>query len=363
MDKECICDNGTPAIGDTYATVCDDAGANICAECDDFYHIESNDACVLNEANCPNGVAQDEGSVVDHEGHECKSCNSFYHEVETTKTLKDGVTTVTVITCEPNVCYCDNGTKVSNDSCNVHNNEECQSCNNFYHEVPYGPNDYLTCEENECTCPDGTPVDNAICTDHNEEQCSECNDYHHLDGDDHCVDNECYCDHGDPVETGVACVDHINNHSCEVCDDYYHFENGLVGDECVANVCICQDVNGVTHGTPDDITCSSNGANECKACNDAHKKFDSGLEQCIQKSCTCTHGTAAENEVCTDEKEHCVACNDYYHLEGDVCVLNVCKCSLPGSDPRVGDCVVHDNEECEDCNWFGRSIQISTIIY
>ena len=111
-----ICSHGIP---DAENTSCN--GENRCKSCDSGYHLENN-ACVINQCKCDNGIPTQGQDCITHNNHFCGSCDTGYHLNSDNQ-------------CESNVCSCDHGTAATGTNCPTHAAQKCTSCWNYreYH--------------------------------------------------------------------------------------------------------------------------------------------------------------------------------------------------------------------------------------
>ena len=135
------------------------------------------------------------------------------------------------------------------------------------------------------------------------------------------------------------------------------------------NNCTCPD------GTPKDPAfCSSDGAHECKNCDQGFifgSFYDNQHQQCVPAPCTCENGIAATGADCPDipiAKCEEDSCEDGFHYNEDtgLCERNVCVC--PDGRPHTSaagqpDCFLHESEHCFECNdYFHLEEDLDTIL-
>ena len=116
----CACAHGEAANG----AGCTDDGAEICATCDNGFHL-TDGVCKLKVCTCKNGTAADGQSMprCSADGAEiCATCDNGFH-------LTDGV-------CKLKVCTCKNGTAADGQSmprCSADGAELCVTCDDGFH--------------------------------------------------------------------------------------------------------------------------------------------------------------------------------------------------------------------------------------
>lgn len=70
---------------------------------------------------------------------------------------------------------------------------------------------------------------------------------------------------------------------------------------------------------------------------------------CESKQCTCANGVAGYEEACpTHGTEHCVSCDDFFHMEDNACESNVCNC--PNGVTNNTECPIHGGTRCASCD-------------
>jgi len=157
-----------------------------------------------------------------------------------------------------------------------------------------------------------------------ESTCGSCFEGYALIGKE-CVPNRCRCDHGDPA-VGKACPA-PGAYSCSACDEGYrhklqpsqHGQNKLKLT-CIPNVCSCQKHDGTKVGEPafGDKTsppCLSEGENVCISC---LKGYHMQGDHCLLNECRCHGGTPVSSESCTHHgATNCTSCHAGYWLAVD----------------------------------------------
>lgn len=379
--NKCTCANGSPKE----SKACVENGLNACDSCNDGYKIDSfnnNDrkTCVARVCPCDNGTGfgkQNAGECRNQEEVEwqnCQYCDIGYeldnsHETKVFELSNNrGQFSYKPVTCTAVGCDCSNGTPATyetNQMCihSINHDAEnqgweiCQSCDQYYHLEeencdqcalnPVGTEGL--CVANICYCEKGTPRGLGECNNYVEaaphsHECSSC-DHEWLKVDEdptsvtqwQCVYKECGCTNGLP-RLEEECIYEAPREMCRDCNKYFHLEEKdiLIIDDvnklnytittypCVGNVCTC--LNGLRVNSAE---CTTQGANECQECNVYyHPVIDSdNIMSCEANTCFCNNGTAKGIGACVANNGHeCASCDPGYHLEGNLCVENVCEC-------------------------------------
>ena len=188
-ETKCKCDDGTPVVG----VECRDESIQHCLQCDENYspQLVNNTAsfwydipylqtwaqtykCVPNKCTCDQGYPTRE-CAADNKSS-CESCHSTGYSVNKKRE------------CKPNSCTCENGTADTGHNCEDDGFEDCDSCNNFFHQVTkankgsqwyQGTSHHLavkkSCQRNICSCPNGVEKTGDQCKDHDAKDCVRCN--------------------------------------------------------------------------------------------------------------------------------------------------------------------------------------------
>lgn len=166
--KQCVA-AGCTCAGGMPASSCGVDGEEKCQKCDEGYTLKG-DKCVENECTCTNGEAA-KGKLCLKDGlHVCATCKEGYSTVVGYTEVAEGGSRVQV-TCEPNVCTCDNGTPATPNSspiCHTGGAVLCTSCKN---DGFVG----RQCREKKCTCEDGVAAVGQACPADGMEHCASCN--------------------------------------------------------------------------------------------------------------------------------------------------------------------------------------------
>ena len=242
--NKCTCENGTPVEGRYRDKTCTNYGQEMCAYCNEGYHLENN-MCKPNICTCDGGIAAHGSGCMHHNSTGCVKCDdNEYFDFE------DYI-------CKENTCD-DGYSKYSNQlnfygtyyTCNTWNEKSeqtgitysghnrCIKDGKTYFWCRSGSNnnwwlcDTPMCKPNICNCENGTPVTDGhvLCTHYGDEQCSHCDAGYHL-ADGKCILKECTCENGAPAK-GEDCAQHNTSH-CTSCNYGFIHENGA----CVEGLC------------------------------------------------------------------------------------------------------------------------------
>lgn len=344
MANQCICDNGTPAIG----TECPNDGDPKCVD-------PCNDGYTLNGGACEEQI----------QGYQCTNGTKF----STFVAAREVITGI-----EPA------------DEKDIGNyTEACESCNTGY-TLNNTSDTEARCDENECTCENGTPARGPACPTAGEPRCAMCTPGYYLTNNYSCQENTCFCpgaakDSESP--TGVDCLSN-GNLSCysDQCANILSGSSGLsygllevetnVNSNRQTGIC---EPTGIQceclHGVPEPTICPLDQPYNCKSCDQGYESVTNSGGQniceplncqagehigrngkknsCVTNTCKCTNGTAATGKACfSDGSTNCAVCSPGYHLEGLRCVANICTC--PNGSPNTGTaCLNHNSISCASC--------------
>ena len=351
-DAECSCPNGVGVIGtnNDVGLTCPSWDAPLCVSCTGNYHLSDDKTqCVENECKCDNGNPVPNADCLQHNQQQCGTCSEFFHLVGNS--------------CQANVCKCDNGVKIDDSQCKVHDGQQCASCTGNYKLSDISANPIQTCVGYQCNCLNGGVARAAgLCTADGANECESCVGNFHLNGDgtpgNQCVANECVCNLGDKVDD-ADCTSH-NANQCKSCDPFYHVdltsevESGVSATykHCVANVCTCNNAEGIAIGNAvANSACNNHNQNQCADCF-ANYKHDATAQTCSPYVCNCLNGNNYGPGLCSaDGANECASCHDFFHLSGAVgstCEANSCKCEF-GNAVDNAVCVTHDQNQCKEC--------------
>ena len=387
----CVCPLGTPD-----QTQCTVNGATVCASCDaDHHHVDAAFQCVQNVCLCDNGNPKTGTECTDHNTNMCADCNDFYH--------------INGEDCDANVCTCADqsgnnawtGTPHGVGECNVHNANECASCDSAGYHVPAdtydsaNPDASLECEAKVCVCANGASFAKAdgACDVHGDNQCTDCDEYYHLStyetDTDNCNANVCTCTGGTAAGVG-ECDDH-DTEQCMDCDDFGYTVDVSTGG-CKANECICESyyqgeytsmTYGIGRGTAeadakDDTLprCSAEGASECAFCDDGSDPDSLGqfwhvdtysdpsapsYLRCVPNVCWCVDGDPKGFNACP-EHWYAELGDDYGEFNEQISAINGDNggmghfCDVCDTDDMVIDDFLHCvNKPCACQNGLGEA--------
>lgn len=380
VENQCSCENGTGTTGLDCAT----NNEPDCSACNTGYKLSGN-TCVPNVCTCNNGTPKSNGNCSVDGKEECESCNTYY--------------TIEGSGCIPATCTCSNGSPSVGAAQFCDGGENCQSCSSGYKldannacvlftcrcdfgtPKAYDGSDETTkcsaegahecqdpcdtgyqlvnevCEIMTCVCEHGTPVVNepTICTSQGATKCSACNrDYEFLNPSSHTCDQKiCNCVNGEEL-TGVDCKNHYVTsqvQSCQTngCSQYFHNEANT--NDCVANVCVCENGNKI------DNNCKTHESSKCDSCNPGYELNGTANTEgtaCLPITCTCHNGQGLSNGDCTDSNLHiCIvdSCDGGFAYDStDQRCKPECTCAN-GTPQSLDDCGGSGNNECSACDF------------
>merc|ERR550519_1368221 len=135
------------------------------------------------------------------------TCNKGYSETKSSKK----------ITCEKNICVCDNGKGSEGDECGTSGEKKCASCNAGF---DLSGNE---CIQLTCKCDNGTP--GTDCAVKDGASCATCHANYKKSGNK-CEPKTCKCDNGLPVGNG-DCDNELDQRCQSVgCNGGYKYNAG-----------------------------------------------------------------------------------------------------------------------------------------
>lgn len=184
------------------------------------------------------------------------------------------------------------------------------------------------CKPFRCTCssPGGHPLMGPGCPKNGVAKCASADPGFHLSEDrSKTIKNPCTCANGEPA-TGASCAS--PGHICEPK--------------------IAATLSG-----------SLGGHGPAKKCNKGAHPWGVGLAaRCFKNVCICEYGKVDASKTCPEHgAELCSKdCSPGFHLKGEKCVANVCKCPRDSGVPAKGpSCPKHGSVFCDVCvpGWVG----------
>jgi hypothetical protein len=400
----CTCTNGVAAVGGG-AGGC---ATNIadCASCNGGYHMSAaagagSQSCVANTCTCPNGtptVATGSGATLCevHNTVDCSACGAGYSIRSAAGRTSSGG--VGAHSCQPNVCYCEEGTAAVASGtgatlCEAHSNVDCSACAAGYHPSATPAAGTQTCLPNVCTCPNGVPamysgVGGTLCEVHNAVDCSACAAGYHPSaipaaGLQTCQQNSCSCPQGTAAVfdgSGVTLCEIHSAEDCSACSAGYSrslvVSNGVQTGRatCVQLSCTCP------NGTPTVATgdggsgstlCEANANVDCSACDAGYHLSQTagvGTQTCEKNRCSCLDGTAtlfsgSGGTLCgAHGAVDCSACFRGYSLSAPAGAgaqtCSAVSCTCPNGTPAIAAgsggggatlCEANSNVDCSAC--------------